>query len=405
MAGGIMQLVAYGAQDVYLTNKPEVTFFKIVHRRHTNFAMESIEQTFNGSVDFGRKVSCLVSRNGDLITKCLLEVTLPALTNTGKTVAWTRNIGHVLIDYVTIEIGGQEIDKHYGDWLTIWNELTRTAGHEEGFSVMIGNTAQLTTQAETIPASTVYVPLQFWFCRNPGLALPLVALQYHEVKFSISFRPASQCYITSDGAALTTTPVISNASLFVTYIFLDADERKQMAQAQHEYLVEQLQFNSDESFSNSAYKSKLNFNHPCKEIVWVAQLDSNTLNGANRWSDYTTSGTTSSAFYNGGDSVVDAKLQLNGHDRFATRKGRYFNLVQPFEHHTRCPSTGIYVYSFALNPEDHQPSGSINMSRIDTCNLLLNLSTGTSAGKVRVYAVNYNILRIVAGMGGLAYSN
>jgi hypothetical protein len=406
MAGGVMQLVAYGAQDIYLTNNPEVTFFKTVYRRHTNFALESIEQTFNGTVDFGRKVSCVVSRNGDLITKCMLEVDLPALSMSTGTVAWTRNVGHVLIDYVTIEIGGQEIDKHYGDWLQIWNELTQTAEKIDGYSVMIGNTTALTTQASTIDATRLYIPFQFWFNRNTGLALPLVALQYHEVKFTISFRPASECYVTSTGGVPTSgIPSMVDASLYVTYVFLDTDERRQMAQVQHEYLVEQLQFNNDESFSNSSIKSKLNFNHPVKEIVWVAQLDSNVLAGANRWTDYTTSGTNSARFYTGSDPLLDAKLQLNGHDRFSQRSGKYFNIIQPYEHHTRCPSTGIYVYSFSLNPEDHQPSGSVNMSRIDTTTLLMDLTTGTSPLKVRVYGVNYNVLRIVAGMGGLAYSN
>lgn len=369
-----------------------------MYRRHTNFALEAIEQTFNGTVDFGRKVSCTVSRNGDLIHKVYLQVSLPALSMTTGTVHWTRNIGHVLIDYVNIEIGGQEIDKHYGDWLNIWNELTQTAEHEDGYNVMIGSTVSLTTAASAIPATTLYVPLQFWFCRNPGLALPLIALQYHEVKFNISFRQASECYITSTGSAPTSgTPSITNASLFIDYVYLDTDERRQFAQVQHEYLIEQLQFTGDESFSNSSVKSKLALNHPCKELVWVLQLDSNVTGGANRWADYTDSATDTGAFYTGSDTLVDAKLQLNGHDRFATRAATYFNVVQPYQHHTRCPATGIYVYSFALNPEQHQPSGTVNMSRIDNATLLLNLSTSTAPVKLRVYAVNYNVLRIMAG--------
>lgn len=395
MGGGLMQLVAYGAQDIYLTGNPQITFFKVVYRRHTNFALESIEQTFNGTVDFGRKVSCTVSRNGDLIHKVYLQVDLPALTNTNGTTGslqWVNNIGHVMIDEVSIEIGGQTIDKHYGDWLNIWNELTQTAEKEGGYDDMIGAT---TNPADSIPARTLYVPLQFWFCRNPGLALPLIALQYHEVKFNISFRPASECYILNGGATAN-TPSITNASLYVDYIYLDTDERRQFSQVQHEYLIEQLQYTGAESFSNASVKSKLALNHPCKELVWVVQPDANA--DAKAWSDYS---------YSSAETIVDAKLQLNGHDRFSVRKAGYFNLVQPYQHHTRIPSAGIYVYSFALNPEQHQPSGTVNMSRIDNATLLLNLDGAMASGgcKLRVYAVNYNVLRIMAGMGGLAYSN
>ena len=248
------------------TGNPQITFFKVVYRRHTNFALESIQQTFNGTVDFGRKVTATISRNGDLIHKMYLQVDLPALTS-GTTTAWTRNIGHVLINNVEIEIGGQRIDKHYGEWLHIWSELTQTAEHEDGYNVMIGNTSELTTQAASIPAARLYVPLQFWFNRNPGLALPLIALQYHEVKVNLEFRPASECTVGSP----TGTPSLSDASLYVDYVFLDTDERRQFAQVAHEYLIEQLQFTGAESFSNSSVKSKLNFNHPCKDLVWVVQ--------------------------------------------------------------------------------------------------------------------------------------
>lgn len=298
-----------------------------------------------------------------------------------------------MIDEVSIEIGGQTIDKHYGDWLNIWNELTQSSEKEGGYDDMIGAT---TTAGDSIAARTLYVPFQFWFCKNPGLALPLIALQYHEVKFNISFKSAADCVIAAGGATFA-TPVLANASLYVDYIYLDTDERRQFAQVQHEYLIEQLQYTGAESFSNASVKSKLALNHPCKELVWVVQPDANV--DANAWADY--------SYNSGSDTIVDAKLQLNGHDRFSVRKAGYFNLVQPYQHHTRVPSAGIYVYSFALNPEQHQPSGTVNMSRIDNATLLLNLDSGmaSSGCKLRVYAVNYNVLRIMAGMGGLAYSN
>jgi hypothetical protein len=336
----------------------------------------------NGTVDFGRKVSCTVSRNGDLIHKVYLQADLPALGH-ASSINWYPYVGHNLIEEVSIEIGGQTIDKHYGSWLNIWNELTQTAEKEDGYKTMVGNTALLTStdagNPDSTPATTLYIPLQFWFCRNPGLALPLIALQYHEVKFNITFASlASLCDATSTGS-----PTL-NASLYVDYIYLDTDERRQFAQVQHEYLIEQLQYTGAESVGSGAVKSKLALNHPCKELVWVVQP----------------SGNEPAAFDNAGaQTVTSAKLQLNGQDRFAERPGAYFNLVQPYQHHTNIPSVGIYVYSFALNPEQHQPSGTVNMSRID--NATLQLTTGV-AGSLKVFAVNYNVLRIMAGMGGLA---
>ena len=379
MGGGLMQLVAYGAQDIYLTGNPQITFFKVVYRRHTNFSMEAIEQTFNGSADFGKRVTCTVSRNGDLMHKVYLQVTVPANDDGG----FCANLGHALIKYAEVEIGGQRIDKHYGDWMHIWNELSQEAGKKTGYGLMTGATAGLTAETD------LYIPLEFWFCRNPGLALPLIALQYHEVKINIEFRALSEL---TDDVGLS----LSAASLYVDYIYLDTDERRRFAQVSHEYLIEQVQFTGDESVSSLSNKIKLNFNHPCKELVWVVQKDS-AVDATDRF-DYT-DGT--------GNPVLIAKLQLNGHDRFSERMGRYFNLVQPYQHHTNVPKAGINVYSFGLKPEEHQPSGTCNMSRIDNATLQLTLTANAVSGdaKVRVYATNYNVLRIMSGMGGLAYSN
>ena len=379
MGGGLMQLVAYGAQDIYLTGNPQITFFKVVYRRHTNFSMEAIEQTFNGAADFGKRVTCTVSRNGDLMHKVYLQVTVPALSSG----TYVKDLGQALIKFAEVEIGGQRIDKHYGDWMHIWNELSQETGKKAGYNDMIG-AALGANSAET----DLYIPLEFWFCRNPGLALPLIALQYHEVKINIEFRALSE---------LTTTAALSlsAASLYVDYIYLDTDERRRFAQVSHEYLIEQVQFTGDESVSSVSNKIKLNFNHPCKELVWVVQRDAD---GVEKF-DYTDA--------SGLNPVLIAKLQLNGHDRFSERMGRYFNLVQPYQHHTNVPKTGINVYSFGLKPEEHQPSGTCNMSRIDNATLQLTLTSETVAtdAKVRVYATNYNVLRIMSGMGGLAYSN
>ncbi len=299
-----------------------------------------------------------------------------------------------MIEEVSIEIGGQTIDKHYGLWLNIWNDLTQTTEKSDGYNFMIGNIADMTTPTinkdsltvKEIGAYTMYIPLQFWFCRNPGLALPLIALQYHEVKFNITFKPLADL-IVHTGTNLVKTPSLE-ASLFVDYIYLDTDERRQFAQVQHEYLIEQLQFTGAEAVTAGPYKSKLALNHPCKELIWVIRDDQPAGSGGPDDLDYV--------------PILSAKLQLNGQDRFSERKGTYFNLVQPYQHHTCIPGDGVYVYSFALNPEQHQPSGTVNMSRIDNATLHLNADGG---GNLHVFAVNYNVLRIMAGMGGLAYSN
>ena len=548
MAGALMQLVAYGAQDVFLTGTPEITFWKVSYRRHTNFAMESIEQTFSGQADFGRRVTCTISRNGDLCYRTYLQVTLPEINqamgttsaSTGVFARWLDFPGEQLIAQVEVEIGGQRIDRQYGDWMHIWNQLTMSAEQQRGYFQMIGNTTQLTyitdpsfadisgpcasaggpsqvcAPRKALPETTLYIPLLFWFCRNPGLALPLIALQYHEVKINIDFRPIGECLwavkqldaSSSDGTVSVSTAYQQSlvaASLYIDYVFLDTDERRKMAQNPHEYLIEQLQFTGDESVGSSSNKIKLNFNHPCKELIWVVQPDANVdycasleggqtlyktlgaqpfnytdaidalpnavhafggpaeTSGANafitsgglfqdpgamgsegvgaepkEWSDSPLNrgvfeaeltgqgGSAEGSFVSdagtfvlsetaldmhcwGENPVVTAKLQLNGQDRFSEREGTYFDVVQPFQHHTRNPDTGINVYSFALRPEEHQPSGSCNFSRIDNATLQLVLSSatvgGTATAKVRVYATSYNVLRVMSGMAGVAYSN
>jgi hypothetical protein len=459
MGGGLMQLVAYGAQDVYLTSNPQITFFKVVYRRHTNFSMESIEQTLNGNANFGSKVSCTISRNGDLIHRVYLQVTLPKVElqesdGSGTEFRWLNWVGHRLVKSIELEIGGQKIDKQYGDWLHIWNELTQPAGKQAGYAQMVGNVPELTNllthsgvgcdddcaagepnaSSETrkcAPQYTLYIPLQFWFCRNPGLALPLIALQYHEVRLQLDFEELRNLCWDSSSTNVVRTRVgnagLVAASFWVDYIYLDTEERRRMAQLTHEYLIEQLQFTGDESITSSSNKIRLNFNHPVKELVWVVQRDSfvscdetivdawkgqQPFNYSDWWdravldSGYSSTLTEGQA---GNNPVVTALVKLNGHDRFDEREGRYFNLVQPYQHHTNVPAVGVNVYSFGLKPEEHQPSGTCNFSRIDNATLHLTISNNAvnadNSSKVRVYAVNYNVLRIMSGMGGLAYSN
>ena len=526
MGGGLMQLVAYGAQDIYLTGNPQITFFKVVYRRHTNFSMEAIEQTINGTQKSSASATSgtvTVSRNGDLVHKVYVTSSTESIEN-----------GSAIVSEVELEIGGQRIDKHYQEWNEIWNELSTHDSKAQGLKAMTGCVGS----SGTTGVGMVQVPLNFWFCRNPGLALPLIALQYHEVKLKFTWGTNS-----SVGAD-------AEFKVIVDYIYLDTDERRRFAQQSHEYLIEQLQRQSE----TGSKSMKLNFNHPVKELIWT------------------------------GDSYGDARLVLNGHDRFSKQEEEYFQLRQPFDHHTAVPgqnlpligqigfstasystnllaktvtgtsslssgeaeientealTTGLFAasataadevtngamngapgtmltgtvyrgngcntapvysfltadltlptvgdtvlfiysndsgvtrksklvkihaakvgggstgnfsnamqhlvvgtrieafdnatnqsttiiygiyardsndvhartsqltdkincYSFALKPEEHQPSGTCNFSRIDTAKL--NFESAPS-GTVNIYAVNYNVLRIMSGMGGLAYSN
>jgi Large eukaryotic DNA virus major capsid protein. len=627
-----MQLVAYGAQDVYLTGNPEITFWKVVYRRHTNFSVECIEHTLQGNPNFGRKCSTTVIRNGDLAYRIYLHVVLDNIKwfidvvkcgvvppfscqYTPPMFAWVRRLGFALIRYVKVEIGGSEIDKQYGTWMDIWYELTHDVNQDRGFNHMIGDVDELTRLDSPDANGNVkggyglYVPLFFWFNRNSGLALPLIALQYHEVRLEFEFEDVNKLIVwksDSNGVVPDLRGInMKEASILVDYVYLDAVERARFAQVGHEYLIEQVQFTGDETITGNSrelhYKAKLNFNHPTKELIWAIKntafvgddraagtcgvghrflaytnhtalwhsvaLQDAANNLANNMFRFTTCPPTTCGsglpladltlalvtvaipnpvqsfdlctsvnghkirvnvfvanntcqnlknleinrypLYSGaptpqgppsgfnytdyldeisvnvdqahgglitatviahhlsltdisvpldigcppnnlidarflsnnlgnpydiyviqpfnfglrldgtGNPVATAGLQLNGHERFDVRSGAYFNYVQPYQHHTSTPSDGINVYSFALHPEQHQPSGSANLSRIDNTVLILHirdplrfrggichqLILDLNNSKLYVYALSYNILRIMSGMGGLAYSN
>lgn len=564
MGGGLMQLVAYGAQDVYLSGNPQITFFKVVYRRHTNFSVEPVQQTWNGAADFGRTVTCNINRNGDLITNMYVVVKLPNRpASSGVEWGYVNRLGHALISNVKIEIGGSKIDEHYGDWLNIWYELTHKVGQEHGYAKMIGDVPELTTLTnKAVDQYQLYIPLQFWFNRNNGLALPLIALQYHDVRITLVFRDFNECinYVGTTAPAASQKVSMSDSYLLIDYVYLDSEERKRFAQASHEYLIEQVQFTGSETFVNSNNKLRLNFNHPSKYLIWAPH--SAVHNTRNQWVSYAPTGdweaarerfakviacissdfnfdpdftggatgatadpeveieafstgtpvfestepsTTlpsksniaanpelsrlrakisarfydtgayvvpgANAFYTvgipsaffdnvfitkneltladmsvtvaqlisylpnaamktagtlllnawgynvvnyhnyginvdgSGNPCVNAKLQLNGHDRFQERDGSYFNYVQPAQHFTNTPADGINVYSFALKAEDHQPTGSCNFSRIDNATLNVNALNLASNSVLNIYVQNYNVLRVMSGMAGTAYSN
>ena len=437
MAGGaITQLTAYGAQDVYLTGNPHITFFKIVYRRHTNFSMEWIHQKqVSTNSKLGQRMEIIIQRVGDLLGACHMEVSVPALMqqqpgfdlagNPKKStwVGFCDSFLHAMLKSVEFQIGGQQIDKQYGDWLEIWSEIalddSRQRGYREMIGKWIGGPDALKNNARPYKCKKNYrfrLPIQFWFCKNPGCYLPLIALQYREVKLILELRAPAEL-IRSD--VIIKTPLdyagrpwnANDIEVWSKYVNLDTDERRKFAQVSHEMLIEQLQFNTTLKIPDHGeyFSAEVSFNHPLKELIWVIPSEEdcgNSLTG-NDYFNY-------SAFYDAPDlpptldTFSKAKIILNGNDRFEAKHAEYFRLAQPFEHHRRVPQKQIYLYSFSLRPEEYQPSGTCNASRIDSFVLYLtfNSDCGLSIGRhVRIYATNYNVLRITGGMGELLFSS
>jgi len=515
MGGGLIQLVAYGPQDMFLTKDPQITFFKVVYRRHTNFSSEPIPQNFTHTPGFGKKVTCILSKNGDLIEKMYLMTILPEvpqfLDDAGNVdnvtkFAWVRKIGYALVSSIEIEIGGTLIDRHYGEWLNIWNELTGPA--DRGIANMIGDTKILTDFTNGKQAYQLYIPLQFWFCRENGLALPIVCLQHNDIKINLELNSLENCYITTpthyitinqdlvnfkqfeyieqtvngvkasgiftyydvvtnrmyylrisrnefqsiqDSTLVSSTAISAATSsvanqqylitglttgfktmpqvnttetvnslpnlkslelqqcfLLVNYIYLDSEERVRFSQGKNEYLIQQLQFVSNKVVESTNRSIKLNLAHPCTVVVWVGQqqylVDTNNNDLFNYTDDYKRNADGSLV---GKNLITSGTILLNGQERLSVRDTSYFNWVQPFQHFSFAPNEGINVYSFSIYPEILQPSGSCNMTKIDDILLQVSMSNiinFSNQANVRCYGLNYNILRITHGLGGLVFT-
>jgi len=586
MPGGLINIATYGSQDLFLTGTPEITYFKLVYRRHTNFSMESVRLKFEDSINFDKYTTLTFPKSGDLLHKCYLEIILPEvyfsrtlnqtkikeltdlyskyvsnyntitcfmnvnieayrqaldiynldnitdpsemiaviedvftypekycdnpniitefidLLNTiiidpkspivdkyilskfyydclsmlpiaekssseGVTekyilkesldygykistclveyyqwliektkkelddekknnykFAWIKRLGHSIIDYVSVYIGGDIIDKHYGEWIDIWYELTCDKNFDEPYLKMIGDIPELTTfNRETKPKTILYVPLIFWFNRFNGQALPLVSLQYHDVQLGLKIRKFSQLsYIEDTGSRVNLDNLFEdsgfqiNINVVADYIYLDSAERRKFAQSSHEYLIDIVQHQIEDN-DIEEYKTKLEFTNPSKEIIWIVQRKSlqNNYSGHNKchWTNY-------GVYLDGTTNPCDnCQIFFNGNKLFDKQLGQYFNYLIPYYIHTRTPVDGINCYSFSLMPEEHQPSGSCNLSRITISQLALNLNSDMlfeldrNTGKItdipeimsiRVFSISQNILRIIGGMGALAFT-
>lgn len=499
MGGGIIQLVAYGAQDLFLTKDPQITFFKMIYRRHTNFATEIIPQFFAHTPDFGKRISVVIGRHGDLVRAMYLVIELPKIPTFNNkddnhigilsSFAWVRKIGYAIIKYVEIELGGELMDKQYGEWLYIWNELTTP--NNKNIDKLIGDIPDLVNFTNGKNSYKLYIPLKFWFNRITGLALPLVNLQYNHVKINVCFNDLDKCYkttpthyiniqndivnfvfdeyiiqnlngttivakfvyfdiihkrlylhrITHNGFNYTSNTndnviiglttnfeaipqvgalehihrfnnidikgiSLKNSFLLVEYMYLDDEERAAFAKSKLEYLIEQIVFNGTKIINNTHHSFKIGLTHPCKELIWVSQLDSAEKN--NDHFNYTNSLLYENGEYIGTNIIKKETIQFNSRDIISFRDYEYFNWVHPYQYHINGPPEGINIYSFTLYPEKHQPAGSVNLSRINDISLKLTLSPDinqNNTAKLRVYGVVYNILRISNGISGLVFSN
>ena len=454
--GALTQLAAVGSQDQYLSVQGEVTFWKGVYRRHTNFAQEAVTMQFNQTPAWGQKCTAVISRTGDLLSKTWLVVKLPAInppvdlntwvadghpastfeaTNSGAYpgARFCDEVGHALIEKVDLIIGGTTIDSHPGHYLQVWNELTQT-DEKKQIAHLVGRSGSEAELEELAQAEqTLYVPLQFFFCRHLMQALPLIALQYHEVKIEVKFKKlvdvVAKMGVHSTNGARTSMQESNfklEAELLCNLVYLEEEERKTFAGSTHEYLVDLLQFQGEIEATGSQTTYHAFFNHPTSELIWVF-VPNASIEGKEPF-NYSA---LDEAYNAAGDTLVDAKLQFNGYDRFQAMKAEYFRELQPAQYHTSVPTRPIYVYSFALEPEDFRPSGSVNLSRIDNVKLVTNhvnfgnerkAADGTTVlgnglihpnvpdipvkgAKLRVYARSKNVLRIKSGMGGLAYAN
>lgn len=374
-----------------IINAPDVdvTFWKYVTRPHTLFGISN-QRVEIYNIGFGQSCSVDVPKAADMLHKCHFEFTLPALAGSGC--AWTHYPGFAMIETITIKLGSQEFDTHTGEWMYIWSELTMTHEKKQALEQLVGNRTELITPGSSIPAATIIVPLYFWFCRRPCLALPLASLDFANIRFDIKFRAFNQITV---GTVTTTAPQLTGC-MYVDYIHLDVAEHNSLVDNNMDVVYENLQIYND-SVVGSTKRTILQVSHPTKFVAWTNQKLSNVANGANRLFDYTDSGTTSQNYWSGKNPLTSAVFNMYAGTLDQLRSGMYYNTYIPYAYFTRKPAEGINVFSWALNPEDPQPSGTLNFSKIDQASLEQNFTDVSEAYVNKFYVWCYNTMTITNG--------
>ena len=430
MGGGILQLIIKGKMDQYLTGNPEHTFFKAVYRRHTNFSIESIKQQVTNTGIGERHIKSTISRSGDLLGNIMVEVKLDRgdaenISHDGTYLNWVNNTGHAFIKQCEIEIGGKVIDRHHSDWMDVYNEVYDINEQEFiGINKHPGKRTYFKKGSRNIVSEVLklYIPLYFWFCKNPGLYLPIIAITKHDININLITRSIEYLF-NADGELSFSNNIPAEVDLWCDYVFLDQEEKRKFIKDKRAYLIEHVQ----RSETDIKLINKISFNHPVKELFWIVQ--SNIVKGeygngssnidtlmnisgqeqvnGNDYFNYqsNTDGDKEVIFgYNSFESFRTAKLCLNGIDRFYERDASYFRIVQPLNCKHKLPSKHIYLYSFSLNPSEFQPSGSCNFSKIDDAELVLTSNQNYTNEKLIVFAINYNVLVVSNGMAGIVYN-
>lgn len=431
--GAVIQLAAVGEQNIALTGNPQMSYFVSVYMRHTNFTYQDIRNYFQGTIDFGKIVTCKLGVIGDLVGQINLAAVLPNLdelnTDPTQPVSWINAVGHALIREYSIFIGEKEVEKQYGTWLEIWSELTVPNDQRQAYNLLVGKHNAFNNSTQTGQLNLL-VPLQFWFCRNLGLALPLIALQRDDVILKLHFSKCDQL-ITANVPGFH-KPMI-NAELMVRYYFLDSAERTVFARKKQTYLIDQLQVQTISKkpdlgtslvngvLTSSQFLMNIPFYHPLKEIIWIIQRHDSMyyidpVSGEEHWNNVFNFSNVPQPNSTPGNNntMLFTNFRIEGEDYFQEEQyvpAFYFRVYQPMERHTRTPlNRHIYLYSFALHPEKHQPSGTYNFSKIDHryMRFLLNPVNFTNSDnneyKITIFARNYNLLTISNGMGMVEYA-
>ena len=484
-----MQLVALGAQDVFLTGSPEISYFKMVYKRHTNFSMESVRQSFNTKPTLdvkGNTFTCRINRVADLLQDIILSVELPDIYSSDKfRFRWIENIANYMIYTCSIRIDTQVIDQLWGEWMDIWNELSLSADKREGYNKLTGNVEEFmnpkslnpyivydhnnitysqypiagtSVEYPSIKKRRLFLPMPFWFSKSPGLAIPLIAIQYQQIEITVELRGIEdlyQIYHSPTGMYISpyeyrnkieesridknvplpvileklntdtvlnvlnnevsinrflvpigqsylnvSTTIDIDAYLECNYVFLDENERKAVATQSHDFLIERVHRIDKEGILNSG-TIDLVLQNPVKEIIWITRRGD--AEKYNSWSNFTNS----IVKLPNSPILKTAKLLWNGMERFEDKPPEFFNYIQPYKHHTRCPKDGIYVYSFALYPEKLQPSGTFNASTINKIQMYITTNPPLNNYEYEFvfYALYYNVFRVMSGSAGMVFAN
>ena len=428
MASGRVELASTGIQDSFITDSPQITFFQKQFKKHTQFALDTIDNGVDGTPSFGNRITCVIPRKGDLIKTIYLKVRLSTLYNVpiddldhcGCNISgiqgaadpqfgYTDSIGHAIVEHADLIIGGQLVQRITGEFMEIQSELFVSDSHQEGLKYTSG---KMGTKLGLGPANDTYgvygnfprefiMALPFYFNNNPSLAIPLCAIDKQEVEVHIKFRKLEDLYVTPvSDPPFEAGGSIESVSIPVEYAYLTPSEISFIKDQQTDYVITQLQIartSMEANLTKSYYK--LHFTNPVKEMFFIVQTrDTSRLE--NDHFNYSNSDDPS------GDHVESINLMFNGEDRISEKiaTANYLRFIQPMTHHSRTPTRRIYSYSFALKPENSEPSGQVNMSRILNQVLTVNTKPCTKLRDVRIYAVNYNILRIQHGLAGVIFN-